>query len=300
MNIMTSIKPVVETLTYVKEFSGMRLLIKLGGSVLDNPELVKELCTDLNLVRAAGIRLVIVHGGGKAINNTLEKNGIKPEFRDGLRITNAAIIDTIETVLCGHINRMLVRTLNAAGIVATGMCGSDANLLQCKILAAEYGYVGEIENINTTLLEHVLTTQLQDDGGIIPVISPIGISRNGEALNVNADWAASRIAVALGIHKLIYLTDQNGIYDKNGTIIPLLDASELDELIHSGAVSDGMLTKAKTILNALNHGLDNIHIISGKNPHALIQELFTNQGSGTLCTKRTHTYSPTTAKNYAR
>lgn len=288
MSIIQTTKYVTETLSYVKKFSGTRLLIKLGGSVLDNTDLVKNLCSDLDLVRAAGISLIIVHGGGKAISQALDKSGIKSEFLNGLRVTSAEMIDTIETTLCGHINRMLVRTLNAAGVTAIGLCGSDANLLQCKTLAPEYGYVGEIEQINTSLLEQILATQNQTDAGIIPIISPIGVNLRGEALNVNADWAASRIAVALGIHKLIYLTDQNGILDKAGHAIPILDASELDDLIQSGIVSGGMLTKAKTVLNALNHGLDNIHIISAQKPHALIQELFTDQGSGTLCTKRTH------------
>ncbi len=290
MNVTTT-KLVVETLQYVKKFFGSQILIKLGGSILDDVKLVKNLCEDLSLIRAAGIRIIIVHGGSKAISKILKQYQIESRFHDGQRVTTAEMIDLIEMVLCGHVNPMLVRTLNTVGVAAVGLSGSDQKLLQCKRFSDELGEVGRVEQVNHQLIERYLMTQTQNEPGIIPVIAPIGCDDQGNALNVNADWAASQIASAMNIHKLIYLTEQTGIYDSNNQLIPELDAAELNDLIATGVVKDGMLTKAKTILQALNRGIDNVHIISAKKEHALIEELFTEKGIGTICTLRARTPS---------
>lgn len=274
---------VVETLNYVKKFTHQNILIKLGGSILDDINLVKTLCEDLSLIRAAGIRIVLVHGGSKAIGKVLQAYNIPWKFHEGQRVTTEAMIDLIEMVLCGHINSMLVRTLNAVGVAAIGLSGSDNAMLKCRRFSDTLGEVGEITEVNTELIEKYLMTQRDHQSGIIPVIAPVGVDNKGKALNVNADWAASAITSALDIHKLIYLTDQEGIFDDKGKLVPELDTSQLAEFIDKGIVKAGMLTKAKTILQALNHGIDNIHIISAKRPHSLIEELFTEQGIGTVC-----------------
>jgi acetylglutamate kinase len=277
---------VIDTLKYVRQFSGQRILIKLGGSILDDVKLVAALCEDLSLLRAANISLLIVHGGSKAIDKNLEAHKLSWEFHEGQRITTPEMVNIIEMVLCGHVNKMLVRTLNAVGVPAVGLSGSDEKMLQCGYYDEILGEVGYIEQVDTTLLEMYLQQQAQSLQGAIPVVAPIGVNQNGNALNVNADWAATRIAQALAINKLIYLTDQDGIYDEQGTIISQVDAAQLEELIETKVVKNGMLTKCKTILSALNEGIDNIHIINAKQPNALIQELFTNQGVGTICKKR--------------
>lgn len=279
-------KIVAETLNYVKKLSGECILIKLGGSILDDVTLVEKLCEDLCLVRAAGLKVVLVHGGSKAIDSTLRTHGISWRFHHGQRVTTVEMINVIEMVLCGHVNKMLVRALNSAGVSAVGLAGSDDRLLQAQRFDEALGEVGMIKSVNTGLLAEFLGTQTAHQLGMIPIIAPIATDVDGKALNVNADWAASSIATALDIHKLIYLTDEDGIYDAAGKLISALNASELDELITTGVVKDGMLTKVKTILEALQQGLDNIHIISARREHALIQELFTDEGIGTVCTKR--------------
>ena len=270
-----------ETLTYVKQLYGSRLLIKLGGSVLEDAALVERLCIDLSLLQAAGITPIIVHGGGRAIDKALQVQGLTSTFHQGLRVTDPKMMDTIEATLCGQVNKRLVRQLNACGARAVGLSGSDDHLLQCTVLAPEYGLVGNIEQVNTLLLEQLLAATGQTP--VIPVIAPIGVDASGQALNVNADWAASRIALALGMHKLMYLTDQDGILDANGQTLSQLTAEQLQHLIDHSVVQCGMLTKVKTVLNALQHGLDHIHIINAKKNHAILDELFTHQGSGTLC-----------------
>ena len=277
---------VVETLEFVKKFSGQRLLIKLGGSILDDMTLVKKLCVDLSLLRAAGISVVIVHGGSKAIDKNLQAHQITSTFHQGLRVTGADMIELIEMVLSGHVNKMLVRTLNSVGVTAVGLSGVDSHMFHCSYFSQQHGFVGQIESVDASLIEYFLSTQTSHSIGTIPVISPIGMDEAGNALNINADWATCHIASALAIQKLIYLTDQDGIYDHNGDIISALDASQLTELINKNIVKAGMLTKVKTILNALDQGIDNIHIINAKMEHGLIAELFTNKGVGTVCMKR--------------
>jgi len=277
---------IVEALKYVKAFSGTRLLIKLGGAVLEDDELIGQLCEDLALVRAAGISLVIVHGGGQAINNALKTYDIDWTFHQGQRVTTDDMMQVIEMVLCGRINKKLVRGLNIAGVPAVGLSGVDHNMLQCQVVNQQLGRVGKIKNINTDILEDYLASQQKTNAGLIPIVAPVGVNAEGQALNVNADWAASRIAAALGITKLIYVTDQDGIYNQQGERISVLEAATLADLIAEGTVKEGMLTKANTILDALANGIENIHIINGKQPHVLIEELFTDQGVGTVCKTR--------------
>jgi len=280
----------LDTLKYVRRHAGKTILVKLGGAALQNLSLVKDLCDDLALIQAAGISLILVHGGGPAINQELSLRGIQWEFYEGQRITTPEMMEIIEMVLCGTINRRIVRTLNTAGVTSVGFSGADAKLLFCTRSHAKLGCVGEISSVNTELLQHYLQfderssqNQIQK---MIPVIAPVGIDETGQPLNVNGDWAASRIAQALGIKKVIYLSDQDGILDSSGKLIPEVDASELEELIRKGIVRGGMLAKVKTILDAIQNSVDDLHIINASRPHSLIEELFTSQGIGTICRGR--------------
>lgn len=278
-------KGVLATLSYVKRFTGKTVLIKLGGAALQDSELVTQICEDLTLIRSVGVSVVLVHGGGPSINRELTLRGIQWEFIDGQRVTTPEMMDVIEMVLCGSVNRRIVRTLNQSGVRAVGMSGVDASLLLCKQADPRLGQVGKIEQVNTTFVQSVLGTQ-EAGVGAIPVIAPIGIGRKGEAYNINADWAASRIAQALGIQKLLFLTDQDGILDGGQKLIEELDAGELETLIETGVVKGGMLAKAQTIVHALRNGVSDVHVLNARRPHGLINELFTDHGVGTVCRLR--------------
>ncbi len=279
MNSDARVNHVRSALTYVRRFSGTTVLIKLGGAALQDPELVSSICEDLTLIRSAGISVVLVHGGGPSINQELTRRGIQWEFLEGQRITTPEMMEVIERVLCGSVNRTIVRTLNASGVPAVGISGGDAQTLLCKAAHPKLGQVGQIETVNTGFILSVMDQA-------IPVIAPIGVGRDGTAFNINADWAASRIAQSLGVGKLIFLTDQDGILDSNKKLIPELDAAELENLIENGTVQGGMLAKTRTILHALRHGVKDIHVLNARRPHGLIEELFTDQGVGTACRLR--------------
>lgn len=281
-----STKAVLATLSYVQKFAGTTVVIKLGGAALQDSSLVDSICEDLIRIRAVGVSAVIVHGGGKDINQELTRRGIQWDFFEGQRVTTDEMMDVIEMVLCGLVNRRIVRALNAAGVKAVGFSGSDAGTLVCKAADARLGRVGVIDKVNPGLIHSVLG--LNNDAGVptIPVIAPIGLGRDGKSYNINADWAASRIASALGVTKMLFLTDQDGILDKNQKLIPELDASELEQLIETEVVSGGMLAKARTVVHALRNKVTDVHILNARRPHGLIEELFTDGGAGTVCRVR--------------
>lgn len=275
---------IIDTVSYVNKFRGSTFLIKFGGSILHNETLIESLCSDLKLLRGAGIGVIIVHGGSQAINKYLSINNIKSEFVDGLRVTSVEAMKIIEMVLCGHVNTMLVRKLNRVGINAIGLSGADNNMLQCDYYSKEHGCVGTINSVNVdgvchSLLQHAM--QL----GVTPVIAPVGVDAEGNPMNINADYAASHIATSLKVDKLIYMTDQDGIYDQDGKIYSELSSNDLLELIKNKTVEGGMLTKVKAILSALDGNLNHVHILNGNKKHVLVNELFTVDGIGTLCKK---------------
>ena len=279
-------KTVISSLKYVIEFSGTTIVVKLGGSVLQDTQLLESICEDLYLIRSVGIRVVLIHGGGPAINAELARRNIKWDFVEGIRVTSPEMMEVIEMVLCGQVNRKVVRELGSAGLKPVGFSGVDAATLICKQANEKLGLVGEVERVNTQLIEQVLN--MKDDLGErgIPVIAPIGFGKDGKAYNINADWAASRIASALGVTKAVFLTDQDGILDGSGKLIPELDAGEMEQLIEDGVVSGGMLAKARTILYAIKNRVTDVHILNAKRPRALIEELFTDAGVGTVCRLR--------------
>lgn len=288
---MNHIEAVLSTLGYLKKLSGTTLLVKIGGSALEALEERKWIYQDLATIRSAGVSVVLVHGGGPMINAELKAKDIPWEFIDGQRVTTPAIMEVIERVLCGTVNRRIVRGLNLSGVPAVGLSGVESSTLLCKPASSQLGQVGVIEHVDTSLIQSLLNAKTKDGLGAIPVIAPIGLGENGDTLNINADWVASRIAQFLGIKKVLFLTDQDGILGTDGQVLPELDASELDMLIESGHVTGGMLTKTRTILNCLRNGVEAAHVISGKRPHSLIEELFTEKGVGTICRLRSRAQS---------
>ncbi len=281
------IKPNVAQLTdaiaYANQFRGKTFLIKLGGSILDDTANFKHICVDLKLLTQAGIQVVVVHGGSKAINQTLQALNIESTFIDGLRVTSLAAVKVIEMVLCGQVNKQLVRQLNHIGISAVGLSGCDNNMLLCHQYSQQHGYVGMVKKVNIEPIKQ-LVQYGSSPNSIIPIIAPIGVNDKGQPMNINADYAASQLAIALKVDKLIYLTDQDGIFDKKGRLVSEISVMELEKLIVNKTVHGGMLTKAKAIVTALKAHLHHLHILNGNRKHVLIEELFTAKGVGTLCT----------------
>jgi acetylglutamate kinase len=277
---MNTTQDVIATLKYVKKFSGQTLLIKVGGAALEDKAIVAGLCADLNRLRSVGVKVVLVHGGGPSINAELKLRNIQWEFIEGQRVTTPEMMDVIEMVLCGHVNQKLVRQLNASGVKAIGLSGADAGTLMCAQASAKLGQVGRIDSVGTTLIDSIVASDT------IPVIAPVGMGLDGAAFNVNADWAATRVAQALHIKKMLFLTDQDGILDVRGKVIPELDAAELEQLAEKGIVHGGMLAKVQTVIHALRNGVSDVHILNARKPHSLIEELFTDGGVGTICRMR--------------
>lgn len=277
----------IDTLKYVRAFSGETIVIKLGGAALQDESLVSMICEDLSLIRSVGVKVVLVHGGGPSINEELKIHGIEWSFLNGQRITTPDMMDIVEMVLCGKVNRRIVRTINKTGVKAIGLSGSDASMLTCVPSSKQLGQVGKVETVDPQVIRALIEPKADaPESGVIPVIAPVGMGRDGNAFNVNADWASTRIAEALGVKKLIFLTDQEGILDENKKLIAELDAGELEQLIEREVVTGGMRAKVETILHALKHGVTHVHVLNAKKPHALIEELFTASGAGTLCRLR--------------
>ena len=252
-------------------------VVKLGGAALRDESVVSGICHELSALLTSGAPLVIVHGGGPAINEELTSKGITWEFIRGQRVTTDAMMDVIETVLSGKVNKTLVRALNHSQVRAVGLSGTDARMLQCEALSPEMGRVGEIKTVDASAIEAIL------NAGLTPVISPIGVGQEGkvagQAFNINADFAACRIAEALGAEKLVFLTDQEGILDSDKKLISEINSTGLEALISSGTVQGGMLAKTQTILHALSHGVSKVQVLNGCTPHVLTSAT----PVGTLC-----------------
>jgi acetylglutamate kinase len=275
---------VVEALRYIQKFSGTRAVIKYGGAAMVDPDLKRSFAQDVVLLQAAGLRPVIVHGGGPEITRMLERLGHKTEFVDGQRVTSAEDMRVVEMVLSGKVNSEIVGLINTLGGRAIGLSGKDAHLLRARKLAtrpgkADLGFVGEIESVNPEVLEMFF------ERNYMPVISPVGMGADGASFNINADVAAAEIAVAAKAKKLIFLTDVPGILDENGQTLSELRASELAARLQGGTtVKGGMQVKAQGILRALDGGVEAVHVVDGRQPHSVVVELFTQKGVGTLVT----------------
>jgi acetylglutamate kinase len=267
----------VDALGYIKKFSGTRCVIKYGGAAMVKQSLKKSFCDDIGLLRSAGLRPIVVHGGGPEITRTLEKLGGKAEFVDGQRVTNASDVKVVEMVLTGSINTELVTLLNQEGAAhAVGVSGKDGGLIRARKLVSEgrdLGQVGEVTRINKDFLEMLLQQ------GYVPIISPVGLGEDGQSYNINADTVAAEVAMAVGAQKLIYLSDVPGIL-KAGELIGQLTAKDLEPLIADGTISGGMIAKVRSIQKVLANGVPNVHLLDGRVPHSIIGELFTDKGVG--------------------
>jgi acetylglutamate kinase len=275
----------VEALRYIQKFAGTRAVIKYGGAAMVQPELKRSFAQDVVLLRAAGLRPVIVHGGGPEITRTLDRLGQKSEFIDGQRVTGTAEMGVVEMVLTGKVNTEIVGLINTLGGAAMGMSGKDAHLILARKQVPrpgkpDLGLVGEVESINADVLGMLLDKQY------IPVISPVGLGSDGTSYNINADHVAAEIAVAAQAQKLIFLTDVPGILDENGQVLSRLSTADLHGRLQDGkAVKGGMAVKSKAVLRALDGGVGAVHVVDGREPHSVVVELFTDRGVGTLVTK---------------
>ena len=273
----------MEALPYIREFRGKTVVIKYGGSAMEQGDLKRSFALDVILLRFVGIDPVIVHGGGPQIGALMKRLGKVPQFVGGMRVTDAETVEIVEMVLVGKINKEIVGLINYHGGKAVGLSGKDGSLIQARRrlhrLASgeevDIGLVGEVEHVNPEAI------RLLEDHGFIPVIAPVGVGASGETYNINADLVAGEVAAALGAEKLIHLTDVQGILGDNGALITTLSPKEAERLMDESVIDGGMLPKVESSLRALRGGTAKAHIIDGRVPHAILLELFTHEGIGT-------------------
>ena len=292
--LVERVNALIEALPYIRDFSGKTIVIKYGGSAMLNEGLRNDFAQDIVLLRYIGMNPVIVHGGGAAITEMLQKLGVKTEFIDGHRVTDKATMEIVEMVLVGQVNKKIVSLINQHGGKAVGLSGKDGLLIKAKKYSwteeargsgaslaknkkknKDLGFVGDVESINADLI-YVL-----DRENFIPIISPIGVGAKGETYNINADTAASGIAAALKAEKLILLSDVSGVVNREDNLFHTLHRREVQKLITKEIITGGMLPKVNCCLQALEKGVNKTHIIDGRVSHALLLEIFTNEGIGT-------------------
>ncbi len=268
----------LEALSYIQRFRDKVVVIKYGGAAMIEPELKESFAQDIVLLQSLGMRPVIVHGGGPEVSRAMQQMGQEVSFIDGLRVTSAENLRVAEMVLSGNINKEIIAQLNRFGGKAVGLSGKDGHLIdaQKKVSpqGADLGYVGEIMRTNPELLE-VLIGQ-----GFLPVVSPIGMGKDGTTYNINADTAASRIAVALRAYRIIFMTDVDGVI-KDGSLQSELSVEQTEQLIREGVIKGGMAPKVEALLYCVRNGVQSAQIINGTDPHSVIAELFTDEGIGT-------------------
>jgi acetylglutamate kinase len=281
----------IESLPYIRRFSGMTIVIKYGGHAMVDDQLKEDFARDVTLLKFIGLNPVVVHGGGPQINSVLLQMGIQSTFVKGMRLTDTPTMDVVEMVLGGKVNKAIVAQINQQGGKAVGLSGKDGGLIQAKKLHIVFqndentppeiidpGHVGEVTRINPDLI-NTLTQH-----GFIPIIAPVGVDESGETYNINADMVACRVAVALAAGRLIYLTDVDGVLDADGKLISSIDAVTIRQLSEAGIITGGMIPKINYALEALQQGVEKVPIINGKKRHALLLELFTDRGIGTEVT----------------
>ena len=273
-----------EALPYIQRFANKRIVVKYGGSAMVDKSLQNAVLRDIALLSSVGVQIVVIHGGGPEINQWLKKLGIKPVFLDGLRITDPETMDVVEMVLAGRVNKQIVSGINNHGSLAVGLCGIDGGLIEARTLGnGTHGLVGEVAKVNTKLLTPLLNE------GYVPVISSVANSNDGRSHNINADTVAGELAAALGAEKLILLTDTPGILRNENdpsSLIENIRLSEARELIEQDIVKGGMRPKVECCIRSLAQGVNAAHIIDGRTPHALLLEVFTDSGIGTMVVGR--------------
>ncbi len=269
-----------EALPYIQQFAGRTVVIKYGGAAMKDSSLKDKVIRDIIFLACVGVHPVVVHGGGPEINSWLDKLGIEPQFKDGLRVTDAATMDVVEMVLVGRVNKELVSLINKAGGHGVGLCGKDGNLVKARPVDKEdIGFVGEVSKVNVKVVHSLVTDNY------IPVISSVAADDHGQAYNINADTFAGEVAAALGAEKLILLTDTPGIlenYQDPNTLLTKLDIKQARELIAQGIVGGGMIPKVNCCVRSLAQGVRAAHIIDGRIPHSILLEIFTDRGIGSM------------------
>ena len=279
-------KTLAEAMPYIKRFFDKTIVIKYGGNAMTDPQLKDSFAKDVVMLKLVGMNPVVVHGGGPQINEMLDRLGKKGEFIQGMRVTDEETMDIVEMVLGGQVNKEIVNLINRHGGKAVGLTGQDGNFIHAhKLLMADkdkpekmidIGQVGEITAIDPSIINFL------DGGDFIPVIAPIGVGADGETFNINADVVAGKLAEILGAEKLILLTNTPGVLDKDGNLLSGLTPKQIDDLVADGTLSGGMLPKISSALDAARSGVKSVHIIDGRVEHALLLEVLTDEGVGTL------------------
>jgi acetylglutamate kinase len=273
-----------EALPYIRRFHGKTIVVKYGGNAMTDPALQRSFAHDVVLLKLVGMNPVVVHGGGPQIDSVLGRLGKKGEFVQGMRVTDAETMDVVEMVLGAAVNKEIVTLINQAGGKAVGLTGKDGALIRAKKLLVagqkgemiDIGHVGEVESIDPVVISTL------EDGGFIPVVAPIGVGKGGESYNINADLVAGKLAEVLRAEKLVLLTNTPGVLDNEGKLLTGLTPKRIDELVANGTLSGGMLPKIGSALDAARGGVKSVHIIDGRVDHALLLEILTDEGVGTL------------------
>lgn len=286
-------KILTSALPYMQRYAGRVVVIKYGGHAMGDPDLGRAFCQDVAILKQSGVHPVVVHGGGPQIGSMLEKMNIQSEFRDGLRVTDSQTIEIVEMVLAGSINKQIVASINREGARAVGLCGKDGNMVlvekarRTKVdpnsnieRIIDLGFVGEPKEVDSTVLDLVI------EAGLIPVVAPVCFGNDGKTYNVNADTFAGALAQALDAKRLLFLTDVEGVLDRQQALIKELTKTEATSLIKDGTIAGGMIPKVETCIAALGsedgEGVEGVVILNGRKPHAVLLELFTDHGAGTL------------------
>ncbi|WP_366554994.1 acetylglutamate kinase [Aquibaculum sediminis] len=282
-------RTLTEALPFMRRYAGRTVVVKYGGHAMGDGKLAELFARDIVLMKQVGINPIVVHGGGPQIGQMLKRLQVESEFIDGLRVTDARTVEVVEMVLAGSINKAIVGAINAAGGTAIGICGKDGNLIQARKLRRarrdpesnieqllDLGFVGEPRHINPQILTAL------EQAGMIPVIAPLGVGANGETYNINADTVAGAVAAAVGAVRLLLLTDVAGVLDKQGELIESLSLAEVRALMADGTIHGGMIPKLETCIGAVEEGVDAAVILDGRVAHAVLLEVFTDQGVGTL------------------
>ena len=270
-----------EALPWINKMSGKTFVIKYGGSAMEDPELCRQVVADIEMLKLMGVRIGLVHGGGKAINAMLKRLDVPVKFKDGLRVTDDETMEAVQEVLVGHVNQQLVWALNEYGHNAVGISGADGKTLKAEPVDPDLGRVGRIREVDASLINTIL------DDGYIPVVATVGCGPDG-FYNINADVAADKIAEAMGADKLIYLTDVDGLFrdfSDEDSLVAQLTRTETHELLESGTLDGGMIPKIRSVAEALDAGVSEVVILNGTYPHSLLLEIFTDAGCGTMFTQ---------------
>lgn len=269
----------VQALPFIQRYNGRTIVIKYGGNAMTSEVLKEQVMEDIVLLTMVGVKVVVVHGGGPEISSLMKRLGKEPQFIDGLRVTDQETVDIAEMVLAGKVNKSMVSLLQTKGGRAVGVSGMDGRLIEAKLKDPRYGYVGDVTRINPQMITDML------DDGYIPVVSTLGWDEEGHIYNINGDTAAGAIAAAIGAERMIMMTDISGIMrdkDDPDSLIPELTVTEAQELCRNGVVQGGMIPKVECCIDALEHGVKAVVIIDGRVPHALLMEILTNEGAGTM------------------